>query len=490
MKKLSVIGDSHAKVVFKTLVPLLEAKGFQTVHRRAENGWSMKKHIREGTLDKVLMTKPDLILVSLGGNNHDLSQNSYKETIDRFLEVANRIGAKLVWVGPTTSDTGKAPNTEKRHAWTEQFLSKYIPKKGKYISMRAFTAQGQGKDGVHYPWNFYKRWAQHVADRVDLPTNYVPIAIAGGMSLIGLITLGAVLYNKQSTKVLGSKMQRTIPEHKETIEYYLNGKKKIVSADLIASGNFSAVYRVPEGVLIKVNISLDKTKKLISSLGKEGFLQKITSFFFRDKHIPQLKYLGKTDPPTETVIKNMTFGKGATDLFFSPYYRPIQPSDPVFETAQFLGKTFKDWKQNVFPDLCFRLQKQYPERHLQLQGWDYSKSGMVEKATAFRESYLQYLKSKASDQPQIKSIIKSLQKIHNFLIEKTKGKTSKKDAIDFDNFPIHNLAIDTGGNLILLDIIYPTPLTTCRKYITEYIPPKFTAQDQQFFQELLKQFEE
>lgn len=189
--KLSVIGDSHAKVVFKTLVPLLEAKGFKTVHRKAENGWSMAKHIREGTLEKLLRTKPDLILVSLGGNNHNLSTSSYQKTINKFLGVAKKIGATVVWVGPTTSDPAKAENTERRHAWTERFLSNYLPGKAQYISMRNFTARGQGRDGVHYNSTFYKKWAQYVADKVRIPSNYLPLAFT---LLFGTLGVGSVAY--------------------------------------------------------------------------------------------------------------------------------------------------------------------------------------------------------------------------------------------------------------------------------------------------------
>ena len=188
--KLAMIGDSHAKVVFQTLQGLLEQKGFKPVFVRAENGWSLKKHIDQGSLESIKKAKPDTIVVSLGGNNQDTNASSYKATVDQLTSLADSIGADLFWVGPTTSDMGKAPNTEQRHAWTDSFLREYIPKHGKYISMRAFTSTGQGQDGVHYSSSFYKKWADFVAKRIDLPSNMsFPIKALIGTSALGIFAL-------------------------------------------------------------------------------------------------------------------------------------------------------------------------------------------------------------------------------------------------------------------------------------------------------------
>ena len=191
-----MIGDSHAKVVFRSLKDLLKQKGFSPAYVRAENGWSLKKHISKGSLEEIRKARPQTILVSLGGNNQNMTASSYKKTVDQLVNFAKSIGAELVWVGPTTSDSGKAPSTERRHAFTESFLKKYIPKHGKYISMRAFTSSGQGKDGVHYGSSFYKRWAEFVAKRVDLPSNNFIIPLIG-TTLLGLTAiLGLIVRNR------------------------------------------------------------------------------------------------------------------------------------------------------------------------------------------------------------------------------------------------------------------------------------------------------
>jgi hypothetical protein len=171
MKRVALIGDSHAKVVFRYMIPMLEGIGLKKVYSRAENGWSLKKHIQKGTLKEIRNARPEVILVSLGGNNQDTDSYGYKKVVDELLETANSIKATVVWVGPTTSNPNVARNTEKRHAWTHNFLSKYLPKrKVAYIDNRKFTAQGWKSDGVHYPMGFYKKWASRVAQ-------YLPKAI-------------------------------------------------------------------------------------------------------------------------------------------------------------------------------------------------------------------------------------------------------------------------------------------------------------------------
>ena len=64
MLTIGLIGDSHAKVVFRTMKKNLPNAGFNPVYIRAENGWGLKKHIKEGTLDQLKEAKPQVILAS------------------------------------------------------------------------------------------------------------------------------------------------------------------------------------------------------------------------------------------------------------------------------------------------------------------------------------------------------------------------------------------------------------------------------------------
>jgi len=224
MKTIALLGDSHAKVVFQTLKPLLIQKGFTPVFLRAENGWSLKKHIDNGSISAIRNINPDVILVSLGGNNMDMSAGKYKTTIDTLRRMAKDIKAKIVWVGPTTSSQS-APNTEKRHKITDGFLSKYIPTFGKYISMRSVTNQGWGKDGVHYHPSFYKKWARYVADKVDLPVKKkFPLWVlpALGLAFGTTFIITRMMRVKTLTQKTGSS-NKAISQQNEIILYYLPG---------------------------------------------------------------------------------------------------------------------------------------------------------------------------------------------------------------------------------------------------------------------------
>ena len=85
--KVALLGDSHAKVTFRSLIPLLKKAGDSVVYERAENGWSLKRHIANGSIRRLRESKPDFIILSLGGNNSDTKTDSYKGTVDTLLNI-------------------------------------------------------------------------------------------------------------------------------------------------------------------------------------------------------------------------------------------------------------------------------------------------------------------------------------------------------------------------------------------------------------------
>jgi len=203
MIRTALIGDSHAKVVFRTMEKLLPQTGFNPVYKKAENGWGLKKHIDRGLLPSLRQAKPEVIVVSLGGNNQRTKTAEYQETVDQLLSTAKDIGSRIIWVGPTTSDTSRAPSTEGRHEWTHQFLQKYLPSKGiDYISMRYFTQSGWNNDGVHYPSSKYKKWAEMVTQKMgelkeQLKPGVSPLMIGAGIAALTLLTAGTAILVKK-----------------------------------------------------------------------------------------------------------------------------------------------------------------------------------------------------------------------------------------------------------------------------------------------------
>jgi hypothetical protein len=203
MIRTALIGDSHARVVFRTMEKLLPQAGFNPIYKKAENGWGLKKHIDRGLLPSLRQAKPEVILVSLGGNNQKTKTADYQKTVDQLLSTAKAIGSRIIWVGPTTSDTARAASTERRHEWTHQFLQKYLPSKGiDYINMRYFTQSGWKSDGVHYPSSKYKRWAEMVTQKMgelkeQLKPGVSPLMIGAGVAVLTLLTAGTAILVKK-----------------------------------------------------------------------------------------------------------------------------------------------------------------------------------------------------------------------------------------------------------------------------------------------------
>ena len=230
MIRTALIGDSHAKVVFRTMEKILPQAGFNPIYKKAENGWGLKKHIDRGLLPSLQQAKPEIIVVSLGGNNHQTKTASYQKTVDKLLSTAKSMGSRIIWIGPTTSDTARAPNTERRHEWTHQFLQKYLPSKDiDYINMRYFTQSGWKNDGVHYPSAKYKRWAEMVTDKMgelkeSLKPGMSPLMIGAGIAALTLLTAGtAILVKKRKGSGFMLPSQGPAPHPAVEIAKHLDG---------------------------------------------------------------------------------------------------------------------------------------------------------------------------------------------------------------------------------------------------------------------------
>lgn len=198
--KIAIISDSHGWRLNPFLSQLLEADGHTVVETVYKNGWGAKKYTNDRVqLAHIIAANPDLIIVSLGGNNSNLDP-SYGSTIDDFLAAIEAGKRRVIWVGPATSDTSIAPSTARRHDWTADFLSGFLPNKGiSFIDSRPVTLTGHRNDGVHFPESGYRVWADGVYPaiqdamkpkppvKLDFPI--LPMAIIGGSALLLAIVL-------------------------------------------------------------------------------------------------------------------------------------------------------------------------------------------------------------------------------------------------------------------------------------------------------------
>ena len=146
MTTIALVGDSHTQIIFPYLRKTLESLGYTIVLEESKAGWSAKKFLQNDVLSRLLNADPDIVILSLGNNNQDLS--------DGFSDIFQQItkGFNYYWVSPTTAIRD---DVEKRHLWTHNKLKKIVPSP-RYINIREVTETGHRGDNVHYTRDQYK----------------------------------------------------------------------------------------------------------------------------------------------------------------------------------------------------------------------------------------------------------------------------------------------------------------------------------------------
>jgi len=154
--KLALIGDSHTQIVWPLLKPILEKSGYTVVSQQSQAGWGAKNYVSTGEVETVKRSGADVVIVGLGGNNHNLTDD-YQATVDQFLKGLGR-GKTIVWLGPYSSDLQTAASTAQRHEWTSNYLQRYLPSQGVvWVDTRSLSKTGHRSDGVHFPRSEYQR---------------------------------------------------------------------------------------------------------------------------------------------------------------------------------------------------------------------------------------------------------------------------------------------------------------------------------------------
>ena len=161
--KYALVGDSHAQAVFPKLKNIFEQLGHRVVVSKPKAGWTLKKHLNDGLGYLLQQTQPDVLILSLGGNNSNLS-SSYQYDINEVLRHAKNAGvSKVFWVSPAWA---LRSDVQQRHEWTTNYLKSNLPKRVRLIDIRPLTKTGHRSDGVHFDSATYDRWANHVVNEV------------------------------------------------------------------------------------------------------------------------------------------------------------------------------------------------------------------------------------------------------------------------------------------------------------------------------------
>ena len=149
MKTAVMIGDSHSQIVFPLLTGLLNLNFLEII---SEPGWGVKKFMSKGIPQD--LPSADICIVALGGNNFDMNNLSYMNTVDEFLDVLKPKFKRIVWIGPYFSTR---EDVDHRHAVTNLFLKLHLPISVGYIETYKLGREIAHRDGVHYTRDGYKK---------------------------------------------------------------------------------------------------------------------------------------------------------------------------------------------------------------------------------------------------------------------------------------------------------------------------------------------
>jgi lysophospholipase L1-like esterase len=171
--RVFVVGDSHVFALGPALSNLLEEDGVEVEGWESRHGWSTARYQEANDLRALLEHNgsPEIVVVSLGGNDIVRSRESYERQLGWVVAQARAAGAQeIVWLGPATSDgavSDVAAATGERHERNAQLQSEILPELGvHWIDSRPVTHEHHRGDGVHFTRDGYHLWACGVCNGI------------------------------------------------------------------------------------------------------------------------------------------------------------------------------------------------------------------------------------------------------------------------------------------------------------------------------------
>ncbi|MGE0787722.1 MAG: SGNH/GDSL hydrolase family protein [Sandaracinaceae bacterium] len=164
--RVFVVGDSHVRMLGPSLLRRLETFGAEPAGFESRVGWSTRRYRREGDLGALLEAngRPEIVVVSLGGNDVVADEARYAEDLTWVVEQARGAGAQtILWLGPATSDADRSERAERtgeRHEANAELQAELLPPMGvRWIDSRPLTESHHRRDGVHFTRTGYRLWA-------------------------------------------------------------------------------------------------------------------------------------------------------------------------------------------------------------------------------------------------------------------------------------------------------------------------------------------
>ena len=172
-RRAFVVGDSHVFVLGRALTRDLAPYGIDVVGWESRHGWSTAQYRRAGDLRELLEAngRPEIVIVSLGGNDEHETSDSYRDQIRWIVDEARAAGAeRIVWLGPGTCDPSRgarAEAAESRHEHNADLQRDLVPTLGaRWIDSRPYTHRDHRRDGVHFTRAGYALWADGVLEDI------------------------------------------------------------------------------------------------------------------------------------------------------------------------------------------------------------------------------------------------------------------------------------------------------------------------------------
>lgn len=177
MARVTILGDSHMQGMLTPLVRALEKDGHTLALGMGCPGKEMGFYLGTVTsgminyakdygkcsfrdpgdllralpktgLELLAASKPDVVIVQLGGNNFDMDATSYASKAGKIVRAAQEAGAqRVVWLGPPTSTASPekaAKNDATARIQQDALRSLDVP----WIDLRPYTKTGH-YDGIH-----------------------------------------------------------------------------------------------------------------------------------------------------------------------------------------------------------------------------------------------------------------------------------------------------------------------------------------------------
>jgi hypothetical protein len=245
-----------------------------------------------------------------------------------------------------------------------------------------------------------------------------------------------------------------------------NGQPMSVQAKYLGKGSFSKAYlELDSNMVYLVTEKKDSSKYFLAKLWQSNPY----------KHLPAIEYLGKKNTPYQ---KKNTF-YWVTRM---PFYDEIPEGDELCQTMEFLRNASRKWSLENYEKICMQVQNKYRFKMVNGQLWEInlpvdensyelvSIQERLEKVSKLRKNLISYLKSNATNQPQIQGIINAMTLIDRYL-----DRSEVETPFDFDTilkgFRRENFRKDANGNVILIDPIFANNLSNCAKFIKEHVHP-------------------